>query len=165
MRNKNIALSSLLLAVSLVLSYLEGFIPFPVPGFKLGLANIAILVALYTMGPLCAFVICILKCLFSSLFSFGITAFLFSLAGGLLSLFVMIFLKKYFSRSVSIYGVSIAGAAFHNLGQIIIASVIMETSLYTTYLPILLLLSVISGAVTSVIARASIKAVNASKGT
>lgn len=139
-----------MIALALALSYTERFIPLqlvvPLPGVKLGLANIVTLVALYLLGFRHAFMILIPRCILGALFGGGITALMFSLLGGILALSVMALAKK--SGFFSIYGVSILGAAAHNIGQILAAMALMRSVYIGAYLPYLLTISVLTGLLT-----------------
>ena len=146
---KNLAQSAVLVALALALSYTERFIPLqmviPLPGVKLGLANIATLVALYALGWQKTIPIVVVRCFLGALFG-GLTGILFSLAGGLLSLGVMAACKKI--PVFSIYGVSILGAAAHNIGQIFAAMALMGSVYVWAYLPYLLLIAIFTGTAT-----------------
>ncbi|MBR5559121.1 MAG: Gx transporter family protein [Oscillospiraceae bacterium] len=151
----------MLIALALALSYTERFIPlqmiFPLPGIKLGLANIVTLVALYLLKTRHAFMILIPRCVFGALFGGGITALMFSLCGGILALSVMAFAKKI--PAFSIYGVSILGAAAHNVGQILAAMVLMRSIFIGAYLPYLLLIAILTGFLTGSISAGILRAV------
>lgn len=140
----------MLVALALALSYAERFIPLqlvvPFPGVKLGLANIVTLIALYLLGYPYAFGILIPRCILGAVFGGGITGLLFSLTGGLLAMTVMSLARK--SKLFSIYGVSILGAAGHNVGQILAAMVLMNSPYVAAYLPYLLLVALATGAAT-----------------
>ena len=146
---KTIAQSAVLIALALALSYTERFIPLqlviPLPGVKLGLANIATLVALYALGWKKTIPIVVVRCFLGALFG-GLTGILFSLTGGLISLGVMAACKKI--SVFSIYGVSILGAAAHNIGQILAAMVLMGSVYVWAYLPYLLLIAIVTGTAT-----------------
>ena len=146
---KAIAQSAVLIALALALSYTERFIPLqlviPLPGVKLGLANIATLVALYALGWKKTIPIEMVRCFLGALFG-GLTGILFSLTGGLISLGVMAACKKI--SVFSIYGVSILGAAAHNIGQILAAMVLMGSVYVWAYLPYLLLIAIVTGTAT-----------------
>ena len=148
-KTKTITQSAILIALALALSYTERFIPLqlaiPLPGVKLGLANIVTLVALYLLGWRETLPIVLLRCLLGSLFG-SLTGLLFSLAGGLLSLGVMALCRKL--PVFSVYGVSILGAAAHNLGQILAAMGLMGSVYVCAYLPYLLLIGICTGAAT-----------------
>ena len=117
-KTRKLALCALMISLALALSYVERFIPLqlliPLPGIKLGLANIVTLIAIYLLGPVNALAIVVCRCFLGSLFGGGITALMFSLSGGILSLVVMSLARKL--PCFSIYGVSILGAAAHNVG-------------------------------------------------
>jgi heptaprenyl diphosphate synthase len=133
-------------ALAFVFSYIEVLIPFSavgVPGFKLGLANIVVLTALYAMGAKEAFVISCIRIVLVG-FTFGnMFSILYSLAGGLLSWLVMCLCKKI--KSLSIVGVSIAGGISHNVGQIIMAAIVLQTKSVGYYLPVLLITGTVTG--------------------
>ena len=147
---KLLALSAVLLSLALTLSYLERMIPLqlllPLPGIKLGLANIVTLIALYILGVRSAFLILILRCVLASAFGGGITSFLFSVSGGILAMSVMFFCK--YTNFFSVYGVSILGAAAHNTGQILVSAFLMHSTKIFFYLPYLLLVALFTGFLT-----------------
>ena len=144
---KRIVLSAVLVSLALAFSYMERFIPLqmliPLPGVKLGLANVVTLIALYLLGTKSAFAILILRCFLGSLFGGGITGFLFSITGGLLSMTVMALCK--IAPLLSVYGVSILGAAAHNIGQILAAMVLMHSVYIGMYLSYLLVVALFTG--------------------
>ncbi len=143
----SLTLCAMLISLALALSYAERFIPLqmliPLPGIKLGLANIVTLTALYLLGAKNAFTILVLRCFLGSLFGGGITGFLFSLCGGLLSMTVMTFTRRL--TCFSVYGVSILGAAAHNIGQIAVAIFLMRSVYIGAYLPYLLIVALFTG--------------------
>ena len=145
MQTKKLTELGLLLAVSLVLSYFESLIPafIPVPGVKLGLANVVTLFVLYQNGGRQAFVFTLLRVVLSGLLFSGVSGILYGLAGGLCSLFVMSRLLK--CPAFSVLGVSAAGGISHNLGQIIVAVLVMENVQLFYYFAVLLLSGTISG--------------------
>ena len=149
-KTKKTALCGILIALALALSYLERFVPLqlivPLPGVKLGLANIVTLIALYLLGAKYAFAILIPRCILGAIFGGGITGLLFSLTGGILAMGVMAIAKKL--PLFSIYGVSILGAAAHNMGQILAAMVLMHSMYIGAYLPYLLLMAILTGLLT-----------------
>ena len=142
---KNLALCALLSALALALSWAESFLilPLPVPGMKLGLANIVTLYALYTLGFRPALSILLVRCTLGAFFAGNVSSLLFSLGGGLLALVIMALVRK--SR-LSIYGVSLSGAAAHNIGQVLAAILVLRSVAPVAYLPFLLLLSLFTGA-------------------
>ena len=151
---KQLTLCAVLTALALAFSYLENFFPLslaiPIPGIKLGLANIVTVFALYALGPAQALLILTGRCLLGAAFAGNMNALIFSLLGGFSAMLVMILLSK--SRHLSIYGVSIGGAAAHTCGQIAAACLTLGSMAPLYYLPILLGASLITGAVTGVAA-------------
>ena len=143
-----------MISLALVLSYMERFFPLqmliPLPGIKLGLANIVTLVALQLLGFRNTFFILVLRCVLGAVFGGGITGLAFSLTGGLLAVGVMGLAGK--MPCFSIYGVSILGAAAHNVGQICAAMVLMQTVYIAAYLPWLLLVGIFTGFATGAMA-------------
>ncbi len=144
---KRIVQSAVLVSLALALSYMERFIPLqlliPLPGVKLGLANVVTLIALYLLGVKSAFAILILRCALGAIFGGGITGLLFSITGGLLSMTVMALCKN--APLLSVYGVSILGAAAHNVGQILAAIVLLHSIYVGMYLPYLLAVALFTG--------------------
>lgn len=144
---KKLIFLSLLVALGLALSILESFIPLPfiAPGAKLGLANIVILSTLIIFGFKEALTVAILRSITFSLATGSVTGLFYSLAGSLLSLVAMYFVYKFLSNFFSIIGISIIGAVFHNIGQISVASIIMENIKIFSYLPVMNLVSLFTG--------------------
>jgi heptaprenyl diphosphate synthase len=144
---KKIATYALLISLAMILSYIESMLPIPffMPGMKLGLANIVTVVTLYRMGVTGAASVSLLRIILSSLLFGNVFSLAYSFAGGAFSLGVMILLKK--TGRFAVAGVSISGAVCHNLAQIGVAALLLETSELLYYLPALL----ISGAVTGTV--------------
>ena len=144
----DITKTAILLSLALVLSILEAWLLprgiFPVPGFKLGLANIAILVTLYSVGKKEALLVALLRSLLLLAFGGNIVGCVFSLMGGLSAWGTMCVLSD--MKRVSIFGVSIGGAAAHGIGQIAAALLLMRTVYVIGYLPYMVLLGSFSGA-------------------
>lgn len=153
---KKVTLCGLLTALAVVLSLAERLFPLdavvPVPGVKLGLANVVTLFALTRLSAREAGIVLLCRVTLSSLLMGSVTAFLFSLLGGLLALAVMWLLLRVEGRFCSLLGVSVAGAAAHNIGQVLAAAVWMQTGAVTAYLPFLLVMSVPLGLVTGLTA-------------
>ena len=147
---KQMTLCAILISMALVLSYIERFIPLqmfvPLPGIKLGLANVVTLMALFFLGTRSAFTILILRCILGAVFGGGISGLAFSLTGGLFAMTVMCIFKH--CKGISVYGVSVLGAAAHNIGQILVAVIFMGSLYVIGYLPYLLLVSVFTGMAT-----------------
>lgn len=131
--------------LALIFSYVETLIPiqFGIPGVKLGLANLIIVFALYRMKLSEAYLLSIVRVLLAGFIFGNYFSIIYSLAGGLLSLTVMALLRK--KGGFSVIGVSIAGGVFHNIGQLIIASVIVETFSVMYYVPVLLIAGLVTG--------------------
>lgn len=152
---KTLAVSSLMIAIAFALSIAEKMFPIgaivPVPGIKLGLANVVTMMALFYIGPSGAFVILIVRCLLGGVFG-GVSSLIFSLTGGVFAFAAMLLVKKFYKRAFSIFGVSMAGAAFHNFGQISAASLMFGWGLLHTYLPVLLFTGLATGLLTAAVA-------------
>lgn len=140
-RTKKIALGGILTALAMIFSYIESLIP--IPGVKLGIANIAIISVLYLLGSGQALLVNLLRITLTAVLFGNFNSFLFSMAGGMLSLLVMVLLKK--SGHFSIVGVSVAGGVFHNVGQITAAVFLMDTTAIYYYLPVLLIFGIVTG--------------------
>lgn len=147
---KQLTLCAVLTAMALGLSYLENLFPLalaiPLPGVKLGLANIVTLFALYALGAGQAMAILLARCILGSIFAGNMNAMIFSVFGGVTAMAVMILLSRW--KRLSVYGVSIGGAAGHNCGQIAAAMVTLGTAAPLYYLPFLLGVSLFTGALT-----------------
>lgn len=141
---------AVLTALALALSAAEGLVPltilFPLPGLRLGLANLVTVYALCRLSGREALLILLARCLLGALVGGRLSALAFSLSGGLLALGVMALLLHL--RGFSLFGVSIAGAAAHNTGQILAAMAVLGTPAPLVYLPPLLLCSLATGTAT-----------------
>ena len=159
---KEIMQMSMLISLGITLQIAESFIavPFFLPGVKLGLANIVTIIALYVFGMKEALKIGFMRIFLASILRNGLGInFLFSLSGMIFSLLVSGALKKFGKMSVS--GVSMAGANFHVTAQIITASFIYRTDLlYISYLPYMLLITLITGLITGYLADRVLKRIN-----
>ena len=154
---KHLSTLALMIALAFAFSYLESLIPFNfgIPGIKLGIANLVVIVALYTLNYKDALFISIIRILLSGLAFSGPFAMIYSLIGGLLSFFVMLVAKK--SNKLSPIGVSALGGTVHNFGQILVAAVVMRTYRIIYYFPILMIVGLITGIVNGIIADIIIK--------
>ncbi len=148
---KKIALCGVLTALAMIFSYIESVIPIPipVPGIKLGVANIAVITILYVLGVKEAIVINLLRIALTALLFGNVNSFLFSISGAVLSLTIMIIMKKL--DSFSCIGVSVCGGVMHNVGQIIAAVFIMGSEAIVLYLPVLIVSGVFTGVVIGVV--------------
>lgn len=145
MKTKKIAYLGLLIALAFVFSYIEFLIPVNVgiPGAKLGLANLVIIVALYTIKERDAFVLSVIRIILVGFTFANLASMLYSLAGGTLSFVAMVLAKR--SKKLSITGVSVLGGIFHNVGQIIIAICVVKTASLIYYLPVLIVAGIAAG--------------------
>ena len=155
MRRSRVAFLGLFTAFAMILSFVESQIPtfVAIPGIKLGLPNIAIIIILYRFGWKEATVISLLRVLLTSLLFGTVLSMLYSIAGALLSLVVMILLKKILSTVT----ISVLGGVFHNVGQILVAILVTETQQLIYYLPVLVISGVISGIVVGMVSAISVK--------
>lgn len=156
-KSKRIALISLCIALAFTLSFLESLIPINlgIPGVKIGLANLVVLAALYMLPKRDAFFISMVRILISGLIFSGAFSLLYSFTGGILSFAVMMIAQK--NKHLSIIGVSVLGAAVHNVGQIIVAALVMQTYRIVYYLPVLLLSGAASGILVGLISGITVK--------
>lgn len=144
MKNR-VAYFGVFTALALIFSYVESLIPIQlgIPGVKLGLANLIIVIALYKMRLSEVFLLSIVRILLSGFLFGNYFSILYSLAGGLLSLAVMFLLKK--TGDFSVMGISMAGGVFHNVGQLVVAMMVVETFSVGYYLPVLLVAGLVTG--------------------
>ena len=146
-RTKQITFLGLVASVALLLSYVESLLPplfAAVPGIKIGLPNIAIVLVLYTLGVKNAAAVSFVRLTISALLFGNAVSFAYSFAGAVLSLAVMGLLKK--TGLLSPVGVSVAGGVTHNIGQILVAMVLLDTPQIAYYLIVLTVTGIISGA-------------------
>ncbi|MCL2678065.1 MAG: Gx transporter family protein [Clostridiales bacterium] len=152
--SKRVALGGVLTATAIIFSYIEFLFPLeliiPIPGLKLGLANIVVVVILYKLGVKYALAVNLLRIFLVAWLFTSPLALLFALCGGLLSLLAMWLLKSV--RVFSVAGVSIAGGVTHNIGQILVASLLMGSAAVFNLLPYLLITGAITGALIGVLA-------------
>ncbi len=157
---KRIATMGMLVGIAFVLSYVEALFPFSIglPGAKIGLANLAVLAALYLLGEKEAFGIALVRLILVA-FTFGnLAAFLYSLGGMVCSYTGMVILKK--CKLFSIIGVSCVGGVLHNIGQLLVAFFILKTAVIWTYLPLLIVSGVVAGVGIGLIGGALIQRLN-----
>ena len=142
---KALTTCALLAALALIVSYIEFLLPLNlgVPGIKLGLANIVVVIALYCLGPRYALIINVVRIALAALLFGSLFSGLYALAGGLVSLAVMMLLKK--TGRFSITAVSMAGGAFHNLAQLCVAALVASTTDLFLYLPVLFIAGIATG--------------------
>ena len=140
-----IAACGVLTALALIFSYIEFLVPLPIaiPGIKLGLANIVVLVCLYLLGEKYAFLINCTRIALAALLFGSVFSALYALAGGLVSFAVMALLKR--TDRFSVCGVSMAGGVFHNLAQLTVAGFLVESAQVFYYFPVLMLSGMATG--------------------
>ena len=162
MKTQKLTVMALTTAIALVLSFIESQIPafVAVPGVKMGLANIAIVYALYRLGWKEAAMISLIRVVLVSLLFGSAASFLYSLAGAVLSLLGMALLKK--TGKFTEIVVSVAGGVLHNIGQIAMASIILETDALRYYLPFLLVSGILAGVVIGLISGILIRRIHLS---
>lgn len=146
-------------ALALIFSYVETLIPIHIgiPGVKLGLANLIVVIALYRIGVRESYVLSVLRVILAGFLFGNLFAILYSLAGGLFSLTVMAFLKK--TEKFSVLGVSMGGGVFHNIGQLMMAAIVLESLSITYYLPVLLISGIVTGLLIGIVANEMLKRV------
>lgn len=144
-------------ALAFIFSYLESLIPIHlgIPGVKLGLANLIIVIALYRMSIKETYLLSVVRIVLAGLMFGNLFSILYSLAGGLLSLSVMCILKR--TDKFSVLGISMAGGVFHNVGQLIMAAVVLESISIGYYFPVLLISGLLTGFVIGVISNEMMK--------
>lgn len=150
---KKLAYMSVFTAFAMILGYIEVLIPisFGIPGVKLGLPNLIIVLALYRVGSKEALLINIIRIILTGLLFGNFFSILFSLAGGLISFIVMWSIKK--TKQFSIISVSVAGGLAHNVGQIFVASLVVGTYSILYYIPVLMIAGLLTGAVMGILAK------------
>ncbi len=152
MNNRKIAFLGLFVALAFVLSYIEYLLPLNIgiPGAKIGIANLAVMVTLYTTGEKNAAALSIIRVVLVGLTFGNISMMMYSLAGAALSLLAMLIAKR--TGKLSVVGVSVLGGVFHNIGQIIVAMLVLETESLMYYLPFLIIVGTVSGVVIGIVA-------------
>lgn len=150
---KKMCYLALFCAIAIILSYIESMIPFQfgIPGAKIGLANITSIILLFSFGFQSALLVLILRIFLVAAAFTNLYMMIYSLAGGSLSLVMMTIAYK--THLFSNYTVSIIGGIFHNIGQLLIAMIFFDTSVFLYYLPYLLCIGTVSGAAIGIIAQ------------
>ncbi len=154
MSAKQLTRDALLCAIALTIFMIEAQIPalVPIPGVKLGLANIVTVFAIFVYGPKDALAILLVRVVLGSIFSGQITTILYSLAGGLLCFCVVVLIQKILTER-QIWVASVVGAIFHNIGQVLVAMLITSTWRLVVYLPILMVSGILAGLFTGLCAQ------------
>ena len=156
---KKTALLGMFITLALIASYVESLIPvyLGAPGIKLGLANLVVVTVLYRCGLKDAFFVSVLRVLLSGFLFGNVFSILYSLAGGILSLFVMYGFKR--TGNFSILAVSVTGGVSHNLGQIGAAVILMENEKILFYFPVLMAAGIVTGLLIGIGSREVLKRV------
>ncbi len=157
MKTKSVALTGLLIALALILSYLESLVPMSlaVPGVKLGLPNLVIVFALYRLRPGVAAAISLLRVALVALLFGSVLSLAYSAAGAVCSFLVMLLMKR--TGRFGCTGVSVAGAVAHNLAQVAAAALLLETGALAWYLPVLCLTGTLAGVCIGLLAALLVK--------
>ena len=157
MKTKSVALTGLLIALALILSYLESLVPMSiaVPGVKLGLPNLVIVFALYRLRPGAAAAISLLRVALVALLFGSVLSLAYSAAGAVCSFLVMLLMKR--TGRFGCTGVSVAGAVAHNLAQVAAAALLLETGALAWYLPVLCLTGTLAGVCIGLLAALLVK--------
>ncbi len=157
MKTKKAALTGILIALALILSYLESLIPmsFAVPGVKLGLPNLVVVFALYRLRPSTAAAISLVRVALVAILFGSVLSLAYSAAGAVCSFCVMLLLKK--TGRFGCTGVSVAGAVTHNLAQIAAAAVLLQTGALAWYFPVLCLTGTLAGVCIGLLAALLVK--------
>lgn len=156
---KKVAVCGVLVALAMIFSYIEVLIPFNfgIPGMKLGLANLVIVIGFYFLKPQEVLLISLVR-IFMMGYMFGNgMSIIYSLAGGMLSFLIMLMFKKI--GNFSIIGISIAGGVFHNVGQLIAAMIVLENVAVFYYFPALLISGVVTGFLIGILSKRVVRVV------
>ena len=161
---KRLTNDAFLLAVALVMFVFEAQLPaiVPIPGVKLGLANIITVYAMFVLTPQDAFLILICRIFLGSVYSGVLMTFFFSLAGGLLCFLSLLCIRPVLTSS-QIWVSSVIGAIFHNIGQTLVAVVVFSSKAMFAYLPVLILSGIITGLITGLSAQIIVNRIGLTK--
>ena len=153
---KRIAAVAILIAVAFVLSWIELILSIttPIPGIKIGLANLAVLFTMYYCSEKEAFMVLVGRLVLNAILFGNVNSLIYSVAGGLLSFVIMVICKKLFPKHI-IY-ISIAGGVFHNIGQLTAASIVMNTFLWW-YMPYLIIGGILAGLFNGIVCQKLLK--------
>ena len=154
---KRIAYFGMFAALAIIFGYIEAIFPFHIgiQGVKLGIANLVIVIVLYKMGNRAAYAVSLVRIIVSGFLFSNAFSILYSIAGSILSLIVMIILKK--KGWFSVCGVSVAGGVMHNMGQLLMAMIVTQTTSIIYYIPVLSVAGMIAGLVIGIVSGAMLK--------
>lgn len=160
MSTRKLAYLSVTVSLALVLSFVESLLPAlaAVPGVKVGLANIAVVFALYRLGFREAAAVSVVRVILSSLLFGSVVSLAYSLAGAVVSLLIMTILKR--TNIFSVTGVSVAGSVCHNLAQVAVACLLLETTALKYYIPVLLVSGTLAGTVIGLVSAVTVKRIS-----
>jgi heptaprenyl diphosphate synthase len=150
---KRTAFCGLMLALALIASYVESLIPMPIPipGIKLGVANSIVLILLYMTDIKTSWMVSLSRVVLMGFLFGSMSSILYSLSGAVLSLLIMIWVKK--RNCFTMTGVSVTGGVSHNIGQLIMAFLVLESDAVWYYLPVLMVSGVITGSVIGILGK------------
>ncbi len=160
---KKLAICGVLSALALALGYLEHLVPLPVGiyGIKLGLANLAVMIPLYLLGAPWAIIINVVRIVLCAILFGSPVSLAYSAAGALLSIALMLGIKA--TKKFSVVGVSICGGVAHNIGQMIVAVILVDNIKIGFYLPVLIIVGALTGALVGVCSLPIIKSTHIQK--
>lgn len=158
---KKVAYSAMLVALAMIFSYVEALIPFSfgIPGIKLGLANLVVVIGLFFLKPPQVFCVLVVRIVLASFMFGSLSSLLYSLAGGVLSFCVMLMLKTMI-KGFSMIGISMAGGVSHNVGQLIVAACVVENIHVFYYMPALLVSGLVTGMLIGIVGQRLQKYIN-----
>lgn len=161
-KNK-IAIIAMFTALAMIFSYVESLIPidFGIPGVKLGLANLIMVIMLYQWDIKSTAIVSIIRIVLTGFLFGNLFSIVYSIAGGLLSLLVMVIAKK--SKCFSICGVGMFGGVMHNVGQLIVAAIVLESFSLAYYAPVLLISGLITGLLIGIVSKEMLKRIESTK--
>lgn len=156
-KTQRIAVIGVISAFAIILSYIESLISFNffVPGVKLGLANLAVVMVMYILGNREAIIVNLIRILIVGLLFTNLFSILFSIAGAVISFLLMVLAKR--TGKLSVMGVSVIGGVSHNIGQIIVAAFVVETYSVIYYVPVLIVAGVVTGMINGIVSETLVK--------
>lgn len=156
-KTQRIAVIGVISAFAIILSYIESLISFNffVPGVKLGLANLAVVMVMYIFGNREAIIVNLIRILIVGLLFTNLFSILFSIAGAVISFLLMVLAKR--TGKLSVMGVSVIGGVSHNIGQIIVAAFVVETYSVIYYVPVLIVAGVVTGMINGIVSETLVK--------